>query len=288
MTAIYKRELKSYFHSMIGYLIIAVMTAFTSIYFMAYNLYSGYPYFSYVLSSTAYILIIIIPLLTMRCFSEERKNKTDQLLLCAPVKLSEVVIGKYLAMVTVIAIPCLAYCVFPLIIKSFGTAYFKVDYVAIGMFFLLGCIYIAIGTFLSTLTESTIIAAVITFGALMLTFLWDGLTHYLPSSQSGNMIGCVLILTALAAILYSLTHNWALAGGVEIVGVAAIVVLSFVKGEVFESLLPNFFEKLSVVAVFDQIVTDKTFSFSGLVLYASFIGVFLFLTMQSIQKRRWS
>ena len=102
------------------------------------------------------------------------------------------------------------------------------------------------------------------------------------------MIGCVLILTALAAILYSLTHNWALAGGVEIVGVAAIVVLSFVKGEVFESLLPNFFEKLSVVAVFDQIVTDKTFSFSGLVLYASFIGVFLFLTMQSIQKRRWS
>ena len=78
MTAIYKRELKSYFHSMIGYLIIAVMIAFTSIYFMAYNLYSGYPYFSYVLSSTAYILIIIIPLLTMRCFSEERKNKTDQ------------------------------------------------------------------------------------------------------------------------------------------------------------------------------------------------------------------
>lgn len=288
MIAIYKRELKSYFHSMIGYLIIAVMIAYTSIYFMAYNLYSGYPYFSYVLSSTAYILIIMVPLLTMRCFSEERKNKTDQLLLCAPVRLSGVVIGKYLAMATVIAISCLVYCAFPAIIKSFGTAYFKVDYVAIGMFFLLGCVYVAIGTFLSTLTESTIIAAVITFGALMLTFLWDGLTHYLPSSQSGNMIGCVLLLTALAAVLYGLTHNWALTGGIEVVGVIAIVVLSFVKGEVFESLLPNCFEKLSVVSVFDQIVTDKIFSLSGLVLYASFICVFLFLTMQSIQKRRWS
>ena len=147
------------------------MIAYTSIYFMAYNLYSGYPYFSYVLSSTAYILIIMVPLLTMRCFSEERKNKTDQLLLCAPIRLSEVVIGKYLAMATVIAIPCLVYCAFPVIIKSFGTAYFKVDYVAIGMFFLLGCVFIAIGMFLSSLTESPVIAAITTCAALFFFYL---------------------------------------------------------------------------------------------------------------------
>ena len=162
MTAIYKRELKSYFQSMTGYVLIAFLVIFTGIYFMAYNLNSGYPYFSYVLMNINYVLIIIIPMLTMRSFAEERKNKTDQLLLAAPVKLFDIVMGKYLAMVTVFAVPCLIFCIFPIIIKSFGTAYLKVDYLSILMFFLLGCVYLAIGMFLSSLTESQIIAAVTT------------------------------------------------------------------------------------------------------------------------------
>ena len=118
MTAIYKRELKSYFQSMTGYVLIAFLVIFTGIYFMAYNLNSGYPYFSYVLMNINYVLIIIIPMLTMRSFAEERKNKTDQLLLAAPVKLFDIVMGKYLAMVTVFAVPCLIFCIFPIIIKS--------------------------------------------------------------------------------------------------------------------------------------------------------------------------
>ena len=172
MLAIYKREWKSYFHSMIGCIIVAFMIAFTGIYFMAYNLYSGYPFFSYVLRAINYVLIIVVPLLTMRSFAEERRNKTDQLLLCAPVRLSQVVLGKYFAMVSVFAIPCLVFCFYPLIIKSFGTAYLKVDYAAIFMFFLLGCVYIAIGMFLSSLTESQIIAAITTFGTLMIIYRW--------------------------------------------------------------------------------------------------------------------
>jgi len=175
MTAIYKRELKSYFQSMTGYVLIAFLVIFTGIYFMAYNLNSGYPYFSYVLMNINYVLIIIIPMLTMRSFVEERKNKTDQLLLAAPVKLFDIVMGKYLAMVTVFAVPCLIFCIFPIIIKSFGTAYLKVDYLSILMFFLLGCVYLAIGMFLSSLTESQIIAAVTTFGILLLIYLWGGL-----------------------------------------------------------------------------------------------------------------
>lgn len=130
---------------MTGYVLIAFLVIFTGIYFMAYNLNSGYPYFSYVLMNINYVLIIIIPMLTMRSFAEERKNKTDQLLLAAPVKLFDIVMGKYLAMVTVFAVPCLIFCIFPIIIKSFGTAYLKVDYLSILMFFLLGCVYLAIG-----------------------------------------------------------------------------------------------------------------------------------------------
>lgn len=124
MRAIYKRELDSYFHSMIGYVFIAFFLAFTGVYFMAYNLTYGYPVFSYVLSSLVFILMLSIPVLTMKSFSEDRKSKTDQLLLTAPVSLGQIVMGKYLAMVTVFLIPNIVFCLFPLVIKIQGNAYF--------------------------------------------------------------------------------------------------------------------------------------------------------------------
>lgn len=288
MKAIYKRELKSYFQSMTGYVLIAFLVVFTGIYFMAYNLNSGYPYFSYVLININYILIIVVPLLTMRSFAEERKNKTDQMLLSAPVKLIEIVLGKFLAMVTVFAIPCLIYCAFPLIIKNFGTAYFKVDYLAILMFFLMGCVYLAIGMFLSSLTESQVIAAVTTFGALLLVYLWGGLIDFLPTSQTSGMIGIAVLVTIAAGIIYQMTRNWIIAGGIEIIGVGAIVITSFVNASVFENILVNIMNKLYIAAVFDDIIGNQLFDVSGLIMYLSVIVVFVFLTMQSIQKRRWS
>lgn len=141
MTAIYKRELKSYFNSMTGYVFIAFFTAFMGIYFMAYNLYSGYPYFSYALNSTMTILLIAVPVLTMKSFAEDKKTKTDQLLLTAPVSVTQIVLGKYFAMVTVFLIPVLISCLCPLIIKANGEAYLLTDYASILAFFLLGCIF---------------------------------------------------------------------------------------------------------------------------------------------------
>lgn len=288
MAAVYKRELRSYFQSMTGYVLIAFMVVFTGIYFMAYNLNSGYPYFSYVLMNTNYILIVAVPLLTMRSFAEERKNKTDQLLLSSPVRLSGVVLGKYFAMVTVYAIPCLIFCIFPLIIKSFGTAYLKVDYLSIFMYFLMGCVYIAIGMFLSSLTESQVIAAVTSFGALLLLYLWGGLIDFLPTSQISGMIGVVVLVTLAALLVYRMTENWVLAGMLEVIGVVAVVVVSFVNGELFENLLVNIMEMLYIANVFDNVAYNSLFDVSGLVMYLTLAALFVFFTMQSIQKRRWS
>ena len=80
MKAVYKKELKAYFQSIIGCVFIAFLIAFTGIYFMAYNMTTGYPYFSYTLSGSLIVFIVGIPLITMRSFAEERKNKTDQIL----------------------------------------------------------------------------------------------------------------------------------------------------------------------------------------------------------------
>ena len=134
---------------------------------MVYNLYSGYPFFAYSLAGVIFMLLISVPVLSMKSFAEDRKNKTDQLLLTSPVSLVEIVLGKYLAMVTVFAIPCVIYCIFPLIIKLQGTAHFLVDYSSILAFFLLGCVfYCNRNVFYHLLTESPVIAAITTCAAL--------------------------------------------------------------------------------------------------------------------------
>ncbi|MEZ3467016.1 MAG: ABC transporter permease [Schaedlerella sp.] len=288
MLAIYKRELRSYFQSMIGCVFVAFLVLFTGIYFTAYNLTAGYPYFSYTLSGSLIVFIVGIPLITMRSFSEERKNKTDQLLLTAPVSLTKVVLGKYFAMVTVVAVPNVIFCLFPLIIKMNGTAYLKVDYISIGVFFLLGCVYLAIGMFLSTLTESQIIAFVSTFGVLLLLYLWNGIVSFLPSSASGCLVGLLLILSVIILYIWQMTLNWVLSAVMEAVCVIGCVTAYFVKPALFENLLSKLLGKLAFADVFTGITQNHIVDLSGIILYLSVITVFIFLTVQTIQKRRWS
>lgn len=288
MLAIYKRELRSYFQSMIGCVFVAFLVLFTGIYFTAYNLTAGYPYFSYTLSGSLIVFIVGIPLITMRSFSEERKNKTDQLLLTAPVSLTKVVLGKYFAMATVVAVPNVIFCLFPLIIKMNGTAYLKVDYISIGVFFLLGCVYLAIGMFLSTLTESQIIAFVSTFGVLLLLYLWNGIVSFLPSSASGCLVGLLLILSVIILYIWQMTLNWVLSAVMEAVCVIGCVTAYFVKPALFENLLSKLLGKLAFADVFSGITQNHIVDLSGIILYLSVITVFIFLTVQTIQKRRWS
>ena len=288
MLAIYKRELKSYFHSMTGCVFIAFLVMFTGIYFMAYNLNAGYPYFSYTLSGSLIVFLVGIPLLTMRSFSEERKTKTDQLLLTAPVSLTKVVLGKYFAMVTVLAVPNVIFCLFPLLIKLQGTAYLLVDYSSIAVFFLLGCVYLAIGMFMSSLTESQIIAFISTFGILLLLYLWDGILSFLPSSAFSGMIGILLILTLIVVYIYHMTKNWMLAAGIEAVGIVTALIVYFVKSSLYENLLTKLLGRLALADVFMNIWSSNIVDVSGLLLYVSILIIFVFLTIQTIQKRRWS
>lgn len=288
MLAIYERELKSYFHSMTGCVFIAFLVMFTGIYFMAYNLNAGYPYFSYTLSGSLIVFLVGIPLLTMRSFSEERKTKTDQLLLTAPVSLTKVVLGKYFAMVTVLAVPNVIFCLFPLLIKLQGTAYLLVDYSSIAVFFLLGCVYLAIGMFMSSLTESQIIAFISTFGILLLLYLWDGILSFLPGSALSGMIGILLILTLIVVYIYHMTKNWMLAAGIEAVGIAAALIVYFVKSSLYENLLTKLLGRIALADVFMNISSSNIVDVSGLLLYVSILIIFVFLTIQTIQKRRWS
>lgn len=288
MKAIYKRELNSYFHTMIGYVFIAFLVAYTGIYFMAYNLNYGYPYFSYVLSGVLFVLLIAVPVLTMRSFAEERKNKTDQLLLTSPVSVGRIVLGKYLAMVTILAVPCVIYLIFPLIIKTQGTAYILTDYLSILLFFLLGCVYISIGLFLSSLTESTIIAAISTVGILVALYLWSGILEFLPAGAGANAVGIVLILSLLVLGLWQMTKNWLFSAAAEVLAAAGTLSVYLIKPELFENLLSEILGKLELTEYLTSITQNSYLDLGGIILYLSLIVIFLFLTVQMIQKRRWS
>lgn len=288
MRAIYKREFQSYFRSMTGNVFVALLVVFTGIYFMAYNLNMGYPYFSYSLAGSLMVYLVAIPILTMRSFSEERKNKTDQLLLTAPVSLFKVILGKYLAMISVLAIPMVIFCLFPLIIKMQGTAYLGIDYLSILVFYLLGCVYVAIGMFISSLTESQIIASISTFGILLVLYLWNGILGFLPSSAIGGLIGILLLFTVAVGYIYHMTGNVILSGGLEVLGIVAGVVTYLVKSSLFENLLTNCLSGLALTDVFSGIADNSILDVSGIVLYLSLIVIFFFLTVQTFQKRRWS
>ena len=288
MRAIYKRELDSYFHSMIGYVFIAFFLAFTGVYFMAYNLNYGYPIFSYVLSSLVFILLIAIPVLTMKSFSEDRKSRTDQLLLTAPVSLGQIVMGKYLAMVTVYLIPNLVFCLYPLVIKMQGNAYLLTDYCGILMFFLMGCVFISIGMFLSSLTESQIIAAISSFGVLLVLYLWDGILGFLPSSALLNLIILLVLLSLVSVLVWHITGNLVIAGVLELFFLAAGIIVYAVDSSLYENLLPDVLGKLDLTAPLTDVVASSLLDTGSIILYLSVIGLFIFLTMQSIQKRRWS
>lgn len=288
MRAIYKREFQSYFCSMTGNVFVALLVVFTGIYFMAYNLNMGYPYFSYSLAGSLMVYLVAIPILTMRSFSEERKNKTDQLLLTAPVSLFKVILGKYLAMISVLAIPMVIFCLFPLIIKMQGTAYLGIDYLSILVFYLLGCVYVAIGMFISSLTESQIIASISTFGILLVLYLWNGILGFLPSSAIGGLIGILLLFTVAVGYIYHMTGNVILSGGLELLGIVAGVVTYLVKSSLFENLLTNCLSGLALTDVFSGIADNSILDVSGIVLYLSLIVIFFFLTVQTFQKRRWS
>lgn len=236
MKAIFKREFMSYIHSVVGFLFMAVTVFFFGLYAGVYNLSSGYPYISYTLGTILFLFLLTIPILSMRILADERKQKTDQLILTAPVSVGKIVVGKYLAMAAVFLIPVAGICLFPLFLQTFGTVPLGESYAAILAFALYGLTCLAVGIFVSSLTESQVIAAVLSFAILFLTYMMEGIESLI--SQSGNIVTKLL-------------------GAFD-----------------FQTRFSN-----TVGGILD---------ITSIVYFVSVIVLLLFLTTQSIQKRRYS
>lgn len=287
MTAIYKRELKSYLTSMIGYLFIFFVLVLTGIYFSAYQLSAAYPKFEYTLSSLTFVFLIGVPLLTMRVLAEERKQKTDQLLLTAPVSVGNIVMGKYLALVTVYAIPVVIMCTYPLIMSKFGQVSYAASYTAILGFLLLGCANLAIGVFLSALTESQVIAAVLTFVFLFAFYMMNGISSFFSKTSLSTCVTFALLIMAAAIIIYTMIKNAVISAIIGAAGEIILIIIYVIKSDLFEGGIQKVLEVFNISGHFENF-TNGIFDITGIIYYLSVIAVCVFLTMQSILKRRWN
>lgn len=288
MLSVAKREFKSLFNSMTAEIFCAVLIALTGIYFIVYNLNVGYTYFSYVLISVMFIMMIIVPLLTMRSFAEERRQKTDQLLLTSPLSLADIVLGKFLAMCGVLLIPVLTFCLCPLIIKSVGEAHLATDYATLFAFFIVGCFYISVGMFISSLTESQVIAAVCSIGALLIIYLWDGIVSLLPSQAGGAAVTLLIILALVSLVFFALTKNWLAAAAIWCLGALSVLGIYLFARELLTDLFAKTLSGFAVTDIMGNFGNNSLFDLEGIIKLLLATAVMLFLTAQSIQKRRWS
>lgn len=287
MIAIYRKELKSYLTSMIGYIFMFFVLLFTGIYFTAYNLQSAYPLFGVTLNAITFVFLIAIPILTMRVLAEERKQKTDQMLLTAPVSVTGIIIGKYLALVTIYLIPMIVICFYPLVMMQFGTVSLPMAYTALLGFFLLGCADIAIGMYLSSVTESQVIAAVLSFIVLFLCYIINGISSFFSETAMSSLAAYAVLVLLAAVVIYAMIKNIFIAVTVGLVGEISLAVIYLVKSAVFEGAIQKLLGIFDISGHLSNFI-DGVFDLTGILYFLSVAAICLFLAMQSVTKRRWS
>ena len=282
MTAIFKREVKSYFTGMIGWVIAAVSLFFLGLYYTNRNLLYASSDFASVLYTMTMILLFLLPAISMRSFAEERKNKTDQLLLTSPVSIPAIV-----AEVAVFAIPLAAAVLMPLILKAFGTVSLVAAYSALLGYVLLSAACLAVGTWISALTENQILAYLATFGALLVAYLMNGIKTMFTT---GNLLAFIVftVVLLIAAILVGVICKRLTAGAAVFCVGAVVLFILFQLRPAW--LLAAFNAVLSALALFEPFadIVGGMFSIPAIAYYLSVIGLFLFLTGQALERRRWN
>ena len=286
MIAVYKRELRSAFTTISAPLFIALLLMVVGIYGSALHFKGGLPEFEYLISNIAFVLLIVIPILTMRGFSEERRARTDQLLYSLPLRSTDIVLGKFLALLTVFTIPVLLMCLWPPLMSLYGDVVMPTAYTAITGFYLLGAALIAIGLFLSSLTENPLVSAVLSFGVMLLGFLMPGIASLLSNASSTAFTTFTVLIVLLMCVLRAFTgSNWLAitVGAILELSLTAVCLLDYT---LLEGSAHTF---LSAFYIFERLnnFIYGLFDLTGVVYYLSVIFLFLFLCVQNLDKRRW-
>ncbi len=288
MLAVFRRELKAYFSSPIGFVFVGFFVLIGGVFFALSNLLTGNPSFTGVLSNLTFIFLFLVPILTMRLLSEEMRQKTDQLLITSPLSITGIVLGKYLAAVGVFVITLLITVLFPVLMSFFsllGLGWWEILGGYIG-FLLMGCAFISIGLFFSSVTDNQLVAAVETFAALLLIWILDFVAQSVPSDAVSGLIFLAVLGAALVALVWFSTRSFLAAAVAFVLAAAAVVLLFVFSRSFFTGLIAKILSWFSLVKRYNDF-SMGILGLSPIVYYISFAGAFVFLTIRMIDKRRW-
>ena len=288
MLAVFRRELKAYFSSPLGFAFVGFFILVAGVFFALSNLLTGNPSYTGVLSNLTFIFLFLVPILTMRLLSEEAKQKTDQLLITSPLSVTGIVMGKYLAAVGVFVITLLITVLYPVIMSFFalgGLAWWEILGGYIG-FLLMGSAFISLGLFFSSTTDNQLIAAVETFAALLLIWILDYVAQSVPSSAVAGLVFLGVVAAGFVALVFFSTRNTLATVATVIVAAAALVLLFIFKSTFYEGLIAKILAWFSLVKRYSDFSLG-VLSLSPIVYYISFAAAFVFLTIRMIEKRRW-
>ena len=287
MSAIFTHELRSYFHSLTAWVFAAFLLCFVGIGAMLYNIQAAVSNFEYVLSLSSLAFVVIAPILAMRVLAEERRQKTDQLLYALPVSTTEVVLGKYAALLVLYLVPLAIIAVYPLIFAQFGEVYLPTSYGSLFAFFLLGAALLAVGMFISSLTDNQGLAAGIGIAVMLFNYYSVSLSEYVSASALGSAAALVVLSCVIGLLLKLLTGSGALGHWAGFALSAASLAVYLLAPEALEGLLPEIMGALSLFERF-YVFVDGVFDVKAVVFDLSVIGFFLFLSVQSLEKRRYN
>ena len=296
MFAIIKREykiyicckLKQYFYSMVGFVFLAFFLAIVGLYTWAGNLSQGIGNFEMTLGNMTFIFVILIPILTMRIVAEEKKQKTDQLLYTSPISLTKVILGKYIAVMILFTIAILVIALYPLLIHMYGQdVRLSLAYSSLIGFYLLGAANIAVGLFISSLTESQVIAAVVSFIVLLLSNMLTSIASMLPTDALSQALILTVAWIVVCVIAYNMMKNITVAAILAVIGEVVVWGIYIAKSAVYENLLSKVADAFAITSRYSDFELG-ILKYDAIVYYISVSFLFVFLTVQIIKKKRFN
>jgi ABC-2 type transport system permease protein len=287
MIAIMKRELRMYFQTPIGYVFMGLFLLLSAFFFAMGNMRNGSSYYASFLGTILFLHIFSVPLLTMRLLSEERKQRTDQLLLTSPITVTGIVIGKFLAAFCVFVITLAVTILYAVVVAVFGDLAFWETVGGYIGFALIGASFISIGVAVSAISENQVSAAFFTFFSLLLIWFLDLIKGVAPADVLSGTIFAAALGIGVALFFFFNTRNWIVTGVVALLAGGAIGVIHLIDGSLFEDLISEVLGWISLLDRFDSF-TLGIVKLADVVFYLSFTAVFLFIATRLIEKRRWA
>ncbi|MFA9398518.1 MAG: ABC transporter permease [Clostridiaceae bacterium] len=284
MIAILKKEIRNYFTTLTGYIFITLFILVSGIFFVLSNIIQGSNDYNSVLYNIIFIFIIAVPILTMGILSEERKNKTEQLLLTYSINVSDIVFGKFLAAIIVYFITLIITLVYPIVLNIYSSILIGEIFSGYIGVFLLGISLISIGIFISSLTENQMIAAGATIGILLIIWISDWIIKNIPNSAKAGLIFSIILLGVICLLLYYILKNSYLVLLIASLNAILITILSLVKFDIFIGFIAKFFRYFSLFERFN-LFNMGIISLDSIVYYLSFTFIMLLLTVRIMERR---